>query len=270
VANRNDLPDSAPEGPSQAADDEQPDNRGPTVPSGAVRKNDDVLNLVLAILGIAIAAITFFVKSPSSALGRLAFFSVIALAMLAVIFRGGDRRRVAISAIVLALTAGGAGVAAGEKFTSVPSPTPQIVIQNPIGGAWITGHPLISGVITPPLVPGQEIFSFNEPFTTIGLSRPMGQAFPDAGPCHSSDDSFTCSDDFPGGTASDPCRRFNLWVAVVTVKDGNEDNNIKDGLGPIYGQRYIKISEINGPPHIGSAVYHVTVQRYPVFDKSSC
>jgi hypothetical protein len=240
VANRNDLPDSASEGPSQATDDEQPDNRGPAVPSDTARRNDNALNLILTILGIAIAAITFFVKSASSAFGRLAFFSVIALAMLAVIIRGNDRRRVTISALVLALTAGGAGVAAGQKFTSVPSPNPQIMIQNPIGGAWITGHPLISGVITPPLVSGQEIFSFNEPFTTVGLSRPMGQAFPDAGPCHSEGDSFTCSDDFPGGTASDPCRRFNLWVAVVTVKEGNDDNDIKDGLGPIYGRRYIK------------------------------
>jgi hypothetical protein len=255
-------PEVPPNGGEAGSDDE---GSGSSLRS-AIR-DDHFLDRVLAVVAIAIGVVVFVVKSPNTALGRLWLFPILAIAAFLIVIRGGSHRRVVISAVIMALSAAATGVAAVQQFTKQPLAGPQIEITRPIDGAWISRHPLIKGSLTP-LASGQEVFSFNEPFTTKGLSRPTGKAYPDAGPCHSSGHSFTCAYDFPGGTASTYCQKYNLWVAIVTIQKGNEYNNIKSGTGPRENQTFVKVDENNGPRHIGTAVDHITVQRYPRSQKS--
>jgi hypothetical protein len=225
----------------------------------------DFFGLLLGALGLIVGLVALLLTSPNFLKAILAGSIIVAIGGYAVIVRSSPRDWfVIISIALVALTAGVSG-ATLMQLVNPSSATPTIRIQQPFDGSLITSHPTISGSVAH-LTTDQEVWSFNEPFTTARLPKPMGRAYPDAGPCRISGSSFTCSKDFPVGPHPN-CRKFILWVAVVTVQQGNMDNNIKDGLGQHQGLTFLTIDH-SGPPHVGTAVDRIAVQRYPKSSKA--
>jgi hypothetical protein len=183
----------------------------------------------------------------------------------------------AIAGLIVALT--GAGFIAGHATASsstassgirgAASPAPSVSavpdthIKNPVGGDSINMRPVITGTVTG-LAPGEVVWSFNEPYTTGISPVPSGMVYPDAGPCRIDGSSFRCNLDF-AGEQHDYCRQVQLWVAVVTADEANDDANIKAG---VTGNTYISLTTNPTPPHVANAVDSVHVQRNPQPGKS--
>jgi hypothetical protein len=222
----------------------------------------NLFNGVLAVASLFVAVLGLIIRSPGTPSVRFLSFAILLIGALVLTIFSKSQRRIKVEAILLALTAAATSVAAVQWLSVRPTPEPQIEITGPIDGGWISSHPTIKGTTTP-LTDGQEIFSFNEPFTTSRLARPGGQAFPDAGPCQSAGRVFTCTKDFSGGHNRDYCQRFYLWVAIVTIQEGNYYNNVKSGTAGDSDQIFVALTANNGPQHIGAAIDRIEVQRDP-------
>jgi hypothetical protein len=118
--------------------------------------------------------------------------------------------------------------------------------------------PVITGTVTN-LASGEVVWSFNEPYTTGSSPVLSGMVYPDAGPCRVNGPSFRCNLVFAGEN-QDYCRQVQLWVAVITVNDANDDANIKAG---VTGNSYISLRENQSPAHVANAIDDVHVQRDP-------
>lgn len=254
-----------------------PASRSPSDDSeGSGRSN--FLGLLLGVLGLIAALLALWIRSPGSAPVRVVVCVLLALGSFIVVVREARQRKSSqwfiigfsiLFAVAAAASSTGiyqltnhSPVTRYVKITSHSPATPYIRITSPVEGTWITQTPVIEGTVTP-LAHDQEVWSFNEPFSVRSLPQQTGNAYPDAGPCEVSGTSFTCAKDFPGGPGPDYCGRFVLWVAIVTVQEGNLDNNTKDGLGQNKGQTYLTIDDRTGPPHVGNAFDRVEVQQFP-------
>lgn len=221
-----------------------------------------IITPVIGIVGLG-AALGLFFAVPGSARSVAIGCGLGAVgALLSAGLLGRIRPSLAMALAVVAAVAAGLSGAAYQKSTqSVSAQTralsPEIQIDDPLPGDWITQTPVISGTVKNFNPSTEEVRSFNEPFTTVPLSARTGQAYPDAGTCQVSDGSFTCNKVF-AGEPQDACRKVVLWVAVVTISQSLADANIKDGT-----QTYLLIDDHAGPPHIGEAIDQVAVQRYP-------
>jgi hypothetical protein len=176
----------------------------------------------------------------------------------------------AIAGLIVALTGAGfivghasasSGTASsGIRQTVSPTPSvaavPAIHINNPVGGDSINMRPVITGTVTG-LSADEVVWSFNEPYTTGNSPAPSGMVYPDAGPCRIDGSSFRCNLTF-AGAPQDYCRQVQLWVAVVTADEANDDANIKAG---VTGNTYISLSTNPTPSHVANAVDRVHVQR---------
>jgi flagellar basal body-associated protein FliL len=226
--------------------------------------------LVIGLFALAIALGVYFAPQGSAlaiaiACGLMAFAAVVANWF----FREKRGTIVILTALLAAAFAGSSGAAVAYQLSHrtqappvAPNPVtaaPTIHINSPQGGDGISITPVIAGTITN-LGASEVVWSFTEPYTT-GKSppSPMGNLYPDAGPCQVDGSSFRCNLVFAGGPG-DYCRQIQLWAAVVTINDANKDANIKAG---VVGNTYISLREDKYPAHVANAIDSVHVYRNP-------
>ena len=149
-------------------------------------------------------------------------------------------------------------IGASALIPASAASVPTIHIRNLTGGDSIPMTPVVTGTVLN-LAPSEVVWSFNEPYTTGSSPVPSGRLYPDAGPCRVDGSSFRCDLVF-AGEKQDFCRQVQLWVAVITADEANDDINIKLG---VTGSTYISLLENQSPPHVADAIDNIHVQRNP-------
>jgi hypothetical protein len=244
---------------------ETPDPSADKPVSEGTSKKD--LIIIIATVAVPIIAVGAYFAAPGSALAVSIGAVIITIAaIVSNLLWGTERNLIAITtAVVVALAAGSAGgaiawqIKRGQTVHSVAKArtyAPFINIRQPQGGEGISMTPVITGIVEH-LAPNEVVWSFNEPFSTGRSPQLSNNIYPDSGPCAITASSFRCNMVF-AGSKGDYCRQVRLWVAVLTSKDANTDENIKEGLS---GNPYISVREDGMPSHVGSAVDHVDVHR---------